>query len=638
MRTNDQIDQTRFRVEGRAAAIIDEITGAAKAAEMAAPLERLSEMRAHLRTSNDDKVQEELFCIVVCGRMRNGKSTVLNALLGKATAQISGLAGEKGPMPTAYGVPTTAVTTQVRYADKPYVRAWHFDDTSEEWSFERYLVDGRQWKGIENNKKLFENIKMFEVGFPGESINTSQTEITLEALREKADAAILLYTSDAVAAYGEQTFASLVKTYSGHTFHVINRFRGFEFDPPFLANAAERLGFDPTVFIPDPARFDVFGVEALQALDASLAGDDGGLERSGLAAFERRLSQFLLVERYPAHAEKICKTIDLIAERVLEGLGKRGSVLQADVIKLEQAISECRKKLDEIEQRKERIVRLIDRAGREIERTASDSYRNMLADLIDDLPNRFAATPIPSLKSVGDRLKALFDQRYAKDAVKVLNELVADAHRAWGGSAPGGTELDRVLAPIFERLRDDIREECRGIDENLLEIRVEIANLDPTFQPEAAPVVSTWERITWIGIGIVVGDLSLGLTGGAGGWRAVAGSMGSAVATGVLLALFHVALGPVGLIAIIVAAMGGGAGGAAMGIESRLRKAALKAYIPQLREFRASGKADELIGAELRKPLALMKTSVERSVGDIIGYERSEIEELFNTRTLDYGD
>src|SRR6185295_5878967 len=114
-----------------------------------------------------ERLEADNFRLIIVGRFKNGKSTLMNALLGRTTHPVAGLADGHGPMATN-DLPTTATLTEIKYSETPYVRKWLFDDTSEEWSFADYHRNARVRMDEEENDAFFRNIKNFEVGYPAE--------------------------------------------------------------------------------------------------------------------------------------------------------------------------------------------------------------------------------------------------------------------------------------------------------------------------------------------------------------------------------------------------------------------------------------------------------------------------------------
>jgi len=664
MRLSTEIDQTRIRIEGKAATIIDDISRAALDLGIPPP-ERLARMRKHLRTHANDPPHDGIFEIVVCGRFRNGKSTFINALLGKTTAPVSLPLGEQGPMPAEDGIPTTATLTQVRYSEQPYVRAWWTDKSGEEWSFERYLREARLWVGTENNYKQFKDIERFEVGYPAELLKTgvvlidspgidedepdgqkmdrqTRTEITRSAVAN-ATAAIVIYRSDAFAGVTEQRFAAEVTERSGRTFTIINRFNGRLLDARFKAMAAERLGKHPKAFIDDPSKFDVYGVDAKAALDATFEWNSESLERSGLIEFEKRLSDFLLEEKYPAYVKHVVNGIDQMAAQVEKDIDLQRGALKDERDRLDQALEVCGKKLADIERRGQRIADIIERAKRRADREAIRCFQNLILKMCNELPSELTTKPIPSLKTIYDKFKAPVDikQEYIKDTLEVLNTIVKHHLREWVERKPPDEGLVRELTPILEEMREDIREEINKIDHELSAVSLTIGSLDPSFKPEAARAVSMWERVLSsyafllfdpTGIGAIVAGISA-----YGGFRAGAGAAGAGLAVGVTLATFGVALTSA-VIPAAIAALVVGIFIPVKDVEAVLKKRALKIYIPELRKLATDPSSAGKITSHLNEAFNKLKDDIANIVQDVLGDEDRSLKELRRLKGLARSD
>jgi len=653
-RASSEIDATRIRIEGRAAAIVESTAAVARELDMAMQVKWLEAMRASLRTSAEEEPREEIFKIVVCGRFRNGKSTFLNALLGRTLSRVALPPGAKGPMPMEYGIPTTATLTHVRYSDTPFVRAWRFDGSSEDWSFERYCSEARLWVGETDNSRLFEDIKLFEVGYPAELLKSGVTVIdspgvdedprrtatTREAIADAA-ASIIVYKSDALAGEAEQAFSAEVRALSGQTFTIINRFHGVPLSAPFRAMAAQRLGLDPKRFVDNPAQFDVYAVDALTALDASVEADPVRLETSGMTGFEQRLSRFLLEERYPAYVEHVVKGIDLVAARVEENVAQHRAVLGAAQRDLDAVIADCREQIAEIERRSAKIKAIIERGTRHAERSANDSYTNLVIDMEAEVPAEFAATALPLLQGLGSKLEAMIlDEKYVKDAFGVLNGIVARRLQAWAETQPPAKGLLADIGPDLEDMRRELAIEIEAIDRALAAMQLRIRTLDPEFQADGTPVVSLTERLMWAGLGLLLQNYGMVIAGGAGGWRGAVGGLVGGVTAAVVASVIAVAFGSaLAAPALILIAMGGwvlgGTAVAANRIERLVRERALEAFMPQLRKLRTDPDARSLMVAHVRTGLEKLSADIGAVVDTAIGEERGKLEQFQRTKTLD---
>src|SRR6266568_689668 len=92
---------------------------------------KLREIRANL--------QNDTFRVIVIGRFKTGKSTFLNALLGKLTHPIPELPAGGAPLPTS-DMPCTPTLTSIVYQNQPSVRLQRKGNSSwEEKSLSWYL-------------------------------------------------------------------------------------------------------------------------------------------------------------------------------------------------------------------------------------------------------------------------------------------------------------------------------------------------------------------------------------------------------------------------------------------------------------------------------------------------------------------
>src|SRR5579863_4787260 len=171
-------------------------------AEVAASLD-MRETQARL-SDTASQLRSDTFNLMVMGRFKNGKSTLLNALLGGTTASVD-LGGQLGPM-VVDDLPATATLTGVIYAEKPYIKVWDFDGTCEEWPLDRYLRDSTLDVDQLENVRRFQHVREFEMGFParlcqagvtiydspGLDEHDDRTKVTQDAVR-RCDAVVLVY-------------------------------------------------------------------------------------------------------------------------------------------------------------------------------------------------------------------------------------------------------------------------------------------------------------------------------------------------------------------------------------------------------------------------------------------------------------
>jgi hypothetical protein len=631
------IREIRERVEGEADEVIKCLRGIAHSLSMTKPEQRLGEMQAALG--------DNVFTIVVCGRFKNGKSSLLNALLGQTTSRLALRSESGGPMPVD-DLPATATVTRLVYAAEPYVRAWRWDGGQEDWSFERYLREARISVGLEDNSPMFEEIREFEVGYPAELLESGvmlvdspgtsedprRTETTRAAVAD-ADAAIVVYRTDALAGMDERSFASEVTEQCGKTFTLVNRMHGRPADDRLKAETTRRLGFAGVDGrLPDLAAQDVHFVDVRTALEANLSGNEAAREGSGMAAFERRVFRFLVEERYQARVKRIVTAIDFVATTIERQIQQRRAVLQSESERLDAVLDECRSKVEQIEARRTTLQRIVARTTTTAKAEVIRSFERLADRLYKDIEDEFAKRPIPSLQGAGNQAKALFRDQHAKDAMKVLSDIVAERTRAWAENGPELPGLQQDLSLTIERMQDDLRDEVRAIEKDLKAISLKIAGLDHSMVAEAPQLMGFMERLIAGALGYALMG-PFGVAAAAGGWRGLLAGTGSAIGTGLaavaLATAFGVALGPIALAAIVVGAFGGGTIlGGMLGIEKRVRAKALETFRPKLRELGTDPAIRAKLEQHIEGGLRVFAADVSDMVGKVIEAEKENIANL----------
>src|ERR1700689_5524726 len=180
------------------------------------------------------RLDEARLRVLVVGEAKRGKSTLINALLGRPV------------LPTGV-TPLTAVTTTVRYGDDPQVRA-RFRDGHEEKHPVGVLADLVTERGNPGNRRGITGVTVYLdapvlaggvelVDTPGTgSVFEWDTEAAHAAL-ESMDAAIFVLTADPPVSASERDLLGRVAGLSVTTFAVLNK--ADRLDEAELAEAAQ---------------------------------------------------------------------------------------------------------------------------------------------------------------------------------------------------------------------------------------------------------------------------------------------------------------------------------------------------------------------------------------------------------------
>lgn len=568
------IAELRTQIAGDAGSTIHDLTDIAAVLEMATTTKDLNEIQEQLAS--------DTFKMMAVGRFKNGKSTLVNALLGKLTNPVPDLNPNQGPMPVD-DLPCTAIVTSVVYSKQPYVRVWGNDGRWQEWSFARYLRDAVAQDNQEATETKLKGIRYFEVGFPAELCEPGvvmmdspgvddvpeRDEITRQAIR-RCDTALVVYRSDAFGGMNEMRFVSDdVLGDSTRIFTVISmrnraadeRFRGFVWNK-LIHEGQGGLAYANQDF----TERDIFFVDSLQAFHAKVSGDAEALVASGLPILEQRLGKFLAEESRNVHLRKFLHKANLSAGSIESQLGQRRVGLQADSTKLQLAYEAIQPKIQAVRRRGNRLPKLFERYNLASQNALKESFSVMIAQLRKDLPTELAPLPL-SITGLGATFK---QKQLCADAAAMCREIVTTRIKTWGVAPPGKMEppqkisadappeeerprmigAQETLAPIMAQLIAEIDKEVAEMDRDMRAAQVELTGWDIAVSAPTS-VVGTNERILAGIASFMIGDI----TGGIGGWRSMAGALTGHLCAGIILASFGLLGSAIFLPAVIIVGM-----------------------------------------------------------------------------------
>jgi len=427
-----------------------------------------------------------LFNIIVLGEFKNGKTTLLNGMLGNKTLP-------------AKAAPATAIITLLVNGDsrdvaiyetgkdeprtvswESFVEEFQLTKADQETLESRGFVDrfgNVEYAQVECRHPICANgVKL--VDSPGLGEHISRTRVATNFLKQ-AQAVIFVLNAPKILTQDEREFIETVLGHGrlDHVFFVVNRIN--QIDPRGVDEITSwvRAGLAHH-FLDEHGNLDhdlyarrVFFVNAKGALDIRMAHpvDEEALEATGVPALERELERFLTSEDKVTAA--LASSIQLLVG-VLVGVRKRvdgtKSALDQPLEDLEQRRAEAERRLRALEGKKdemERTILLFARAIKEKiysdlcsfveemrESWPRDSHRLMNLDAAVNMKTLFASFARPDLK---DEMAAAIVQ----ETQKYIEAKFAE----WGQRVPG--VIDKDVETMMTEVEAQVEELQLGLDQ-----------------------------------------------------------------------------------------------------------------------------------------------------------------------------
>lgn len=274
----------------------------------------------------------------------------------------------------------------------------------------------------------------------------------------------------------------------------------------------------------------IFFTSATGAFDAREAGDSEGLEKSGLGALERKIARIFAEDRLKIKLGGAIDAVRALAVFADRSLGEARELIELDAGTLAKKEEETRADFERLNNLlakiKAKINGAVDRYGKDLEFLLRDA----LSDFCDDkLPEIIAAADLPEIH--------IYDMRQTSSAcVAILNGLVSEAL------------IENIKEVLYTKGQELEREARRSIEEDVAANLEEFSELMDRLRRALNPRPFAMKSQASVNLGdfqddLVAGGLLVGLGVGAGAVAAfvlarflpaIAGPVGWAIALGSL--------------------------------------------------------------------------------------------------------
>jgi small GTP-binding protein len=374
-----------------------------------------------------NKLEANIFTLVVVGQFKRGKTTFINTLLGKDL------------LPTSI-IPLTSIITVLKYGDKIKAVVFMDNGSKKEISIEEIQLYATE-KHNPKNEKGVNRVEVFYpssylksgvqiVDTPGVASIHEHNTITTYQYLPQADAAIFLVSVDPPLTQAELLFLQDLKKLVSRIFFVQNKI-----DIVSPSDRQEALDFTKKV-IEERGGFENIEIYPLSAKT-----------KSGLPAFEKSLEQFLLKEKgdvlLHSSADKIRSVIS--EELLLAELEKKS--LHAPFKELENKLADFKSFLLEINQE------CLD-SGRLLAEEVKELQKEVLEVDLEKLKKEKTKELIAKV----DELAIIHKKTANKKFIELLNEFMTNQVRKifadW--QAEEETKLKQQLGKVIGRFTDRI--------------------------------------------------------------------------------------------------------------------------------------------------------------------------------------
>lgn len=479
-----------------------------------------------------EKVHNDTFKIMVVGTFKNGKSTFINSFLGEYILP-------------AYSIPCTAVINEVKYgAQKKAVL--HFRNPLPEKlpaqlapralahmkkhqlrnvppleipydEIEDYVVIPM---GTDASEMLlespYEKVELYWpldllkngveiIDSPGLNEHATRTKVTMEYL-SKADAIVMVLNAQALCSEKEMEFIAGDLKGQGFDdpFFVINR---FDCIPAREQDMVKRFA---TAKLKEYTSFGAEGlyfVSALAALEGKEENNAEKFESSGMAIFERKLSEFLTQNKGKVKLAQPARELKRILneEALFKVIPMQRKSLSSDLDEVKARYAKLRPQLGELSARKQqlhnRLLLRIEQSKYEFRRVANRS----VLELTDNIPLWIDEyEPKNSIGLIPNKAKS---EAVVKEIMEHVTEKMTQHQRDWRTEVLTPLVQEKSTS-IFETAEKDVSDILQVVDE----LSVDISGREYT--PSTVPV---WQRVAGVVGGLMLNDVGLAMSGGING-------------------------------------------------------------------------------------------------------------------------
>ena len=487
-----------------------------------------------------NRVENDFFRIAVVGEFKRGKSTLINALMGREILPADVL-------------PCSATLNRVTYGLNPAVKLTFKPDESGCERQETIGIDELSeyvTKLTPDSEKRASDIKEATVYYPvkycrdkadiidtpGLNDDNAMTEVTMSVL-PTVDAALLVILAQSPFSGYEADFLNRMLTNDlGRVIFVVNRLDEIRrpkdrerildvvkarIHKAVETRAVELFGADTSEyhnFVKRIGEPKVFGISGGLALDAKLENDAELLAESKFPEFEEALERFLTYDRGAVSLQILSDCAAGNASKILHQINIQRGAMQMKQQEFEEKYQSTTNQLKDMRQRHAQESAKIEEAAARLSAALRPRAEELGRKMIETAENTIDSYPLTPTDVEESRLPAT-NERMAKEVSTALQSL------ARLESEKVELEIEKALAKEIDRLGTFAKDVARQLNQ----IEIQFRSIEERSEESTSLVKEGAFVLTGV-VGTMVGGGILGtLVGGATSGYRVAGAKGAAV-------------------------------------------------------------------------------------------------------------
>jgi GTPase SAR1 family protein len=521
-----------------------------------------------------EKVNNDTFKIQVVGTFNNGKSSVINALLGEEVLP-------------AYVLPTTAVINEVKYGEKKEAILYFRNPLPEKLPnslspkakshMEKYnnqnipplVIDYNEIEdyvvipiGEDPTEMLMESpyekvelfwpLEMLKQGVeiidtPGLNESETRAKVTMEYLA-KADAILLVLAADKLCAQDEMDFIENNLNAYGFTdlFFVVNR---FDLIPERQKDCVRQFA---EMKLSHYSTNKIYYISALKAIEGTIQNDYPKVETSGILPFVSNLTDFLTKDKGKIKLSQPARKLKHIInnEALYKIIPSQRAMLDSSLDDVKDRYEKAKPQLETLKTKRNQIVKKlnsrIEQSRYEFQRAINNNtfaIANMIPCWIDSFNPKGSFIPLHPKESA---------KKITLEISDYITQKIQEQQKKW---------KDEVMLPLANEKAQYIFDSA---DKDLTNLYSQLDSITVALsgnQDIETKIVPLWQRIAGAGAGVLLGMPDVAIAGGMTGLtKDLIKNLGIVIGTEAILILIVGALNPLVLIGGMIAGLlGGGA-------------------------------------------------------------------------------